>query len=198
MAYSSLETVASDYADLIDLTREIIRRLSLHSRALNRNSSPHLAVSESTIAAMQTHGKDFKYDPSGMLFPVAKDAPFPKWITYDPFSTAVHQQLQFLSNEWHEAAQIPKSLLSPGKAPSGAALGIQLAGITWRVKRIQRDIEALLPEVTTAMGIPLEDIEFADNLSIFKLGDPAAAKVPSTGGDDRTMARNIERVNSGG
>ena len=65
------------------------------------------------------------------------------------------------------------------------------------MKRIQRDISALLPEVTTAMGIPLEDVEFADNLSIFKLGDPAASKVPSTGGDDRTMARDIGRVNSG-
>ena len=146
---------ASDYADLTDLTREIIRRVSLHSRSLNRNSSPHLAVPESTLAAMQTHGKDFKYDPSGMLFPIPPDTPPPKWIVHDPFSTAVHSQLQFLTNEWHEAAQIPKSPLSQGKAPSGAALGIQLAGITWRVKRIQRDIEALLPEVSTAMGIPL-------------------------------------------
>ena len=169
----------SDYVDLVDITREYIRRITLNSRTLNRVGSPHMLIDTSTLAQIEAEGETFEYNPKGMMFPIQPGGSKPEWFTYDPNHAAVQAQIEQMLTEWHLTTGIPASIFHPSLSQSGISLERQMLGFIWKVQRIQRSIESIVPVVAVAMGLPQEEVVFHDNLAPLRDGNGMQGDTPT-------------------
>ena len=87
----------SDYVDVIPILRELMVRITLFSRVLNKHSNPHLEGPVDLLAP-EAPG----YDPQGMYLPLGDlDTPQYRYVTWDAAMSAANSQIGRLLIQTH-------------------------------------------------------------------------------------------------
>ena len=150
----------SDYVDLVSIVRELMIRLTLRAKLLNRHSSPHL------MGPVGIDGEPPTYDPKGMFLPIVDPeiAPY-AYLTWDSGEVADQGHVDNLMNALHIASGVPASAfgLVRGGSQSGISRERQMAASIHRINRYRRMTEMALAEAMTAASMPVTNLEWASD-----------------------------------
>ena len=144
----------SFYTDLEPLVRDLHRRESMLSTALDNHANPHLAVPEGAFTADAT-GK-VRVSTAGTVIPVPEGGQTPAYVTWDPKFEEHRDSINRSIEGVFQMTGISRILFDPSQAsgavPSGAALR-RLALPTVQRIRVFRDAMGRgIREVLSAAG----------------------------------------------
>ena len=98
-----------------------------------------------------------------------------EYVTFESIGPDAVEHLQFLLAEWHLMTGIPVSIFHPDiEQSSGESLERQLSGFRWRIQRLHRELELIVPEIAGIAGLPNPPVSFNDIISVgVSMGTPA-------------------------
>ena len=113
----------SDFEDTDVYIKELFRRESAVSEALDKQANPHLAVPEGVVT-VQPDGS-ITVDRNGMVIPVPEGSEAPSYVVWDPSFEAQDGAIMRAEDRILQLSKISKILVDPKlrqSAPTGAAL----------------------------------------------------------------------------
>ena len=145
----------SFFTDLEPLVRDLHRRESLLSTALDNHSNPHLAVPEGAFKA-NANGS-VTVATNGVVIPVPDGARAPEYVTWDPKFAEHRDSISRSLEAVFQMTGISRILFDPSQAsgaiPSGAALRRLALPTVQRIRVFRDALGRGIREVLAAAGV---------------------------------------------
>ena len=143
------------------------------SLVLYRAAKPHLLLNRTPVESPYIDGEQsgrtyVREASAGQLLYYADDEKAPAFLYNQPEVDGIRLLLEECLTEWHSMTGIPASLFHPRVGQSGVSLALQMQGFIWRIQRLRRDLEQVLPLAAERVGLPVSSIEWPDSLTIFQ------------------------------
>ena len=166
LVIAAVSNGAGDYHLIEDVVRELMVRMALQSRVLNRHSSPDLQGPEppglgATTAGAVPMRRVFPYNPGGNYFPVGESEERYGYLTWDPGAQALDAHVARLIEELHLLSGMPPAVFGlAGRAgasgqrstQSGVAEKVAMLPLLYRVRVYRRLLDDLVEEATIGAG----------------------------------------------
>ena len=143
--------------DVITYIMEIQRRESAISRALDKQSNPHIALPENVVAYDENDNPVI--DIEGMVIPLGAEDADPKYVTWEASFEAAEVELDRIMNRIWQLAYISPLLVNPTLRASlpGTLSGVALRRLSIpTTQKIKAFREALTPAIIDVLNAQAE------------------------------------------
>ena len=157
----------SDYPDLLELIRELNRRLTKNSSVITRHADPHLAVpagalAEDTDGQTRLEAPDFT---KSKVLPVQDGEATPAYVVWDAKLEGSFSQIERVLDQFFVISSISPSLFGAekvmGRSSSGLALRRMALPTVQRLLFIRRQHEATMRQIYASLAQGLRQADIA-------------------------------------